>query len=333
MPLSIPRRRQFPAAVAVGVLASAAAALVLGQLIDGPASWAVLREVELPILMSAIASLGLSMVVRTARWRTIVPGTQLRPTRIASLLPIVIVGYATNALAPLRAGDAARGVITARRFQLGGPETLGAIGLERVTDALALACLMLIVSMGVVVPGWFTQASVLIALAGAAIIGALIVGGMLGRRMAQSNSIGRRFVRGARSSNGQIARSFGWSLVAWSLDGVTFWLCAAALGLTISPMVAILVAGGAALGSVAPSAPAALGTFELAGTAVAMSLGVNASDAFALVVLAHAVTVIPIVAAAVVVTASAGVSLSTLTGMPSERDDAPRPSVSTGSVT
>jgi uncharacterized membrane protein YbhN (UPF0104 family) len=320
-------------AIAAGLLASALAVVILAQLIDVSAAWVVLRDVNVPILATAVASLALSMVVRAARWATIVLEPNLRPTIVVGLFPIVIVGYATNALAPLRAGDAVRGVITARRFGLGLPETLGALGLERLLDALALATVMLTVSIGLVVPGWFTQASVLIALAGVAIVGALIVVGMPGRRVDQSNSVGRRFVRGARSSNAQIARSFGWSIAAWSVDGVTFWLCAAALGLTINPMVAILVAGGAALGSIAPSAPAALGTFELAGTAVAMSLGVNATDAFALVVLAHGVTVVPIVAAAVIVTASAGASLSTFTRMRSEKENAARPSVSTGSAT
>jgi uncharacterized membrane protein YbhN (UPF0104 family) len=326
-------RHRLPIAIAIGVLVSVVAVLVLVQLIDASAVWLVLKDVNSLVVGAAVISLGVSMIVRTARWRAILPTGDAESPAIAALLPFVIIGYAANAIAPLRAGDVARGIITARRFSLGVPEVLGSIGLERLLDGFALAALLLAASIGVVVPGWFSQASIIVAVGAVAILAVLILIGQIRHsRIRQEQGVGPRVWRGVRSDNGRIGRSLGWSLMAWCLDGVTFWLCAVALGFTISPVFALLIAGGAALGSVAPSAPAALGTFELAGTAVAVALGMEPSGAFALVVLAHAVTVVPILAAAAFVAASAGVSFAAMYRIGRLADEVSGRAVSSGSV-
>jgi uncharacterized membrane protein YbhN (UPF0104 family) len=193
--------------------------------------------------------------------------------------------------------------------------------------------LLLVASIGVVVPVWFTQASIIVAVGGLTILALLILVGLVARfRMRLGGGIANRFLRGMRSDNRRIGQSFGWSLAAWGVDGITFWLCAVALGIEISPVVALLIAGGAALGSVAPSAPAAMGTFELAGTAVAVGLGIGPSSAFALVVLAHAVTVVPIVAAALVFGTSAGLSMGGLYRMSRVADEVRGQVISPGSA-
>lgn len=327
------RHHRLPVAMAIGVLVSVGAVLVLVQLIDASAVWLVLKDINSLVVGAAVISLGVSMTIRTARWRAILPTGDADSPSIAALQPFVIVGYAANAIAPLRAGDVARGIITARRFNLGVPEVLGSIGLERLLDGFALAALLLVASIGVGVPGWFSQASTIVAVGAVAILAVLILLGQIRHsRIRQEQGVGGRVWRGVRSDNRRIVRSLVWSLMAWCVDGVTFWLCSVALGLTISPVFALLIAGGAALGSVAPSAPAALGTFELAGTAVAVALGMEPSGAFALVVLAHAATVVPILAAAAFVAASAGVSFAAMYRIGRVADEVCGRAVSPGSV-
>jgi uncharacterized membrane protein YbhN (UPF0104 family) len=118
-----------------------------------------------------------------------------------------------------------------------------------------------------------------------------------------------RLAAGIRSNDRGAALALGWSLIAWALDGATFWLCAMALGLDLHPVAAFLVAAGASLGGIAPSAPAALGTYELGGTAVGVALGMSGADALAMVVLAHAATVLPILVAAAGFAIVRGISL------------------------
>ena len=326
-------RHRVAVGVVLGLAVSAVALVALAQIVDVSTVWQLVTDVSVPVAGAAVLSLALSMAIRTARWHAILPRPDGPRPSVAALFPFMIIGYAANAIAPLRAGDAARGVITARRFRLGVPETLGSVGLERVLDGLALAGLLLLASAGVVVPGWFTQGSWIVAIGGVAVLAALLLAGTIGRsRMRIGHGVGARFWRGARSDNASIGRSLGLSILAWCVDGVTFWLCAVALGMEISPAVALLIAGGAALGSVAPSAPAALGTFELAGTAVAVALGLDPSAAFALVALAHAVTVVPIVIAGAVLTASVGLSFAALYRMDRVADDVRSHAVAPGSV-
>lgn len=66
-------RRPWLLASAVGLFASGGAFVALTRLIDGPAVWEVLKDVNQPIMAAAIGSLTLSMIVRTARWRSIIP--------------------------------------------------------------------------------------------------------------------------------------------------------------------------------------------------------------------------------------------------------------------
>ena len=56
----------------------------------------------------------------------------------------------------------------------------------------------------------------------------------------------------------------GLSLVAWLLDGTVYWAVGQSLGLVLSPTGAMVVVGVTVLGTIVPSAPGYVGTFELA---------------------------------------------------------------------
>lgn len=300
-------------ATAIGVCVSAIAAWLLWQVVDPPMMWELAISAQPAFVGMAVLSLCLSMLLRTARWRSILPPMREEAPGTARLLPFVILGYAANSIMPLRLGDAARAVLSARRFAAGIPEMLGSVGLERLLDALALALLLLLASIGAVVPLWFGQAIVTIL---AASLSILVCVQLLSRGPALARHTRLRLItrvwHGARVEPYRVTRSLGWSVLAWCADGVTFWLCGLALGLDLSLGTALLVAGGAALGGILPSAPASIGTFELGGTAVAVTLGLTATDALTLVLLSHAVTVIPIIVAGALVAGAMGLNLRDL---------------------
>lgn len=284
-----------------GVLLSALCVWVLAQATDVSTLVRLIGAAELPLLGAAVLSLAVSMVVRTARWRLLMP-----PSRdgaaigVMGILPIVCVGYAGNAVLPVRLGDALRAVVAARRFRLGLPEALGSVGLERVVDAAALAGVALIASVGVAVPGWLTQTSLLLALAAATFVALVHWGRPIARRLSSGENPESFLVRlaaGLRARPAAMAASFGLSAVAWCLDGLTFWIGANALGLNIGWEAGLLIAAGAAIGGIVPSAPAAIGTFELAGTAVGTALGLSPTAALGIVAVAHAITVVPLIVA------------------------------------
>ncbi len=315
------RQHGLLVATAFGLFLSATAVWLLGQAVDPSAMWRVVVAAQPAYLGLAVLSLGVSMVLRTARWRSVLPVVRGSSPKPAQLLPFVILGYAANAITPLRLGDAARGVLSARRFAIGIPEMLGSVGLERLIDALALALLLFVASVGTTLPMWFGQAITLIVVASLVVLVCIHV-------LVRAPDLARharlvlikRLWRGARVEPGRVVHSLGWSVLAWCADGVTFWLCGQALSLDVGLGHALLIAGGAALGSVLPSAPAAIGTFELAGTAVAIALGLTANEGLALVLLGHAVTVVPIVVAGLLVAGAMGLNVRDLRSVSQIRD-------------
>ncbi len=176
----MPSRRLIVAAL-VGTALSIVALWILVTRIDFRELGDVLARANPGGVLIAIAALGVAMFLRTHRWRVIFParrGDAGRPAATA-LFPVMLIGYAVNVLVPLRAGDGVRGVIGARRFHAGVPETLGSIGLERVLDVVALAGVTIVASTGLVAPGWLVPTALAVLGVAAIVLSALY---LFGRR-------------------------------------------------------------------------------------------------------------------------------------------------------
>jgi uncharacterized protein (TIRG00374 family) len=93
---------------------------------------------------------------------------------------------------------------------------------------------------------------------------------------------------------GALAVAAGLTAVAWLIEGTVYWLASVSLGIEVPLAAAFLVAAGTVLATAVPSAPAYVGTFELAATALAVALGVDPEQALAWALLAHIVTVAPL---------------------------------------
>lgn len=289
-------RSRLLVGVLAGALVSALCVWLLGSAIDARQAIELVGGADLELVLVALLPLALSMVVRTLRWRILLhsaaPSSDAGTVR---LLPFVLAGYAANAVLPLRMGDVARAVTAARRLGLGLPETIGSVGLERVLDAGGLAAVALAASLGTAVPGWLIGTSLL--LAGATVVFFALVHGLyrLAPRLSWvRGSMVARFGRGLRSDPRSVGVAFALSMLIWCVDAVTFWTVASALGVELGPGAAVLMATGAALGGILPSAPAAIGTFELAGTAMGTAIGLDGASALAIVMLAHATTIVPL---------------------------------------
>jgi uncharacterized membrane protein YbhN (UPF0104 family) len=115
-------------------------------------------------------------------------------------------------------------------------------------------------------------------------------------------------VHGARISRPprRIAGALGLCVVAWLLDATVYWLAARSIGLEIAPVGAVLISAVTVLATAVPSAPAYVGTFELAVVAVAGVLGVDPSAALAYALIVHGIAILPITLAGVVALAAIG---------------------------
>ncbi len=320
-------------------------AAILGAFISGVSLWlltvttdvsdlgSVLSRADWTLVGVAVGTLAVSMLIRAARWKVILPTRAHRESPpVLSVLPVVLVGYAINTIVPMRLGDVFRGVAASRRFRLGTPEALGSVGLERVLDAGALAGVAALASMGSVVPAWLTQGGIIIATAAATVVIAVYLVGIAQRSRpvnpAKGTSLLWRAWVGLRANPRAIAASSVLSGIAWAVDGMTVWIIARSLGIEIGWHDSMLIATGAALAAIIPSAPASIGTFHLAGTAVGVAMGLSATSALAVVVVWHATTVVSLLAAGGISAIIIGVGMRDFRSK-SERDTGARTPIGT----
>jgi uncharacterized protein (TIRG00374 family) len=92
----------------------------------------------------------------------------------------------------------------------------------------------------------------------------------------------------------RLAASLLISVIYWLLVGLTAWIVAAAIDLSISPITATLVIMGTIFFATAvPAAPSAVGTFEFAVVYVLEYFGVDRESGFGFAVITHAVFFLP----------------------------------------
>ena len=92
----------------------------------------------------------------------------------------------------------------------------------------------------------------------------------------------------------RLAVSTGVTFVFWLLVGVTAWLIADSISLSITPIVATAVIMGTIYFATAvPAAPAAIGTFEFAVVYVLELFGVSREAGFGFAIITHAVFFLP----------------------------------------
>lgn len=290
----------------IGAAVSVIAIAVALQGIDLAQTLALLGGVRPGPLALAAAALVVQLGVRAARWSLLLPPGPAGRVSARRLVPIVLIGYLGNAVLPARLGDPIRAVLVGRRETIPASSAFGSVVLERAIDTLTLALIAAPAAALAGAPDWAVRTAVLAAvLAGAVIVivqtplPTTILGWLTARARAAWRPWLVRSDRFLAAMDGRgrrpaLAGAGGLSLLAWALDGVTYWAVAQSLGIDLTPAGAMFVAGITVLGTAIPSAPGYIGTFELAASAAARALGVAPEPALAFALLVHALTVLPL---------------------------------------
>jgi uncharacterized protein (TIRG00374 family) len=294
------------ALASLGVVLSVVAAWLAVRDVDLAAVGVILARVEPIALLPIGAVLVAQIVVRAMRWSVVLTeGSVARPP-VGRLVPILLVGYLGNAVLPARLGDAGRALLLVRREGQAPGNALGSVLLERVIDLTTLGVMG---AAAAIVVG--RMQAVAVAAGTAVVIGAIVLAlaqtslprrllGAMGRfrhwlvvqTLAHVERLLHQF--SARGRRAIFVIAFGFTVVVWVLETMTYSLAGRAVGLAILPTEALLIAAAAVFSTAIPSAPGYVGTFELAASGAARALGVDPESALAMAVFVHAVTVIPL---------------------------------------
>lgn len=306
---SRPRWRRLAVGL-LGPLISAGAIVIVLQTVDIGQTAEALADTNLAVLAPCLALIAAGIALRAMRWQRLLVPAANRALPVRRIAPVVLIGYLANAVLPARLGEPIRAYLLARREGLNAFEVFGTALLERILDVAVLAVMAFLASLAVGAPPWVVQLTGIAAAGAFLVIGALTLGGLgpvlrfLHRladhgRFAAARMILTRLDQvaqgfGGRSQRLPVAQAAGLTVVIWLVDATVCWLAARSLGADISLAAALLVIGVGALGTSIPSAPGAIGTFELAASAAARAVGLAPPAALSLAIVVHATTLLPV---------------------------------------
>lgn len=301
-------RRRRVALGLVGTGISIGAIALLTQLVDVRRSLEILLQADLLPLLLALGVIAAQLVVRSARWASLLhPDHSGRPA-IRRIVPVLLIGYLGNVLLPARLGEVVRAYLISRRETIALSVALGTVFLERVMDLASLAALAFVAALLAGAAAWIVTGTGVMAAIGLAVMAVLVVVrpsriveyatrhlGAGSRRLAAIARALTSFGEGAGAqSRSTITQALALSVLCWLLDATTFWLVGRSLDVDLTWPAALIIAAVTVLGTAIPSAPGYIGTFELAAVATAQAMGVAAEASLALAVLTHIITTIPL---------------------------------------
>lgn len=267
------RARRGPWALAVAVVVTALAAIVVGRTVDADALGAAARSVASapgPLVL-ALTMYAAAFALRGWAWHRVVPAVPMG--HAVAGIHVALLG---NHVLPFRLGEPLRVTSVVRRAGVDPQLAVASTVALRGADLAGLAALAAVLGLGVVTDVSGAGALLLVGLS----VGLAVVGGTWLRRLHRS---GRAQVRVPGPH--VVAAIVG----AWALEAGVMWAAARSVGVALTIPEAILVTTVTVAAQVAAIAPGGFGTYEAAGTAVLVVLGVPAGTGLAIALTAHAI--------------------------------------------
>lgn len=271
----------------IGLALSAICLFLVFRKVDWTKLVAALGSLQWSWLALAIGVFLTTFIIRTLRWQLLLAPAGHVPTK--KLGQVLMVGYMANNVLPARLGELVRAYVLGQMSGIRKSTTLATILVERIFDGLSLLFMLGLVlaaiGMGWLgqstqLPPWVTQAGLFAsagfmgAFAGVALLAlwpqAATWGHSLITRFAPERLSERlhemldAFVGGvvALRSPKRLIAVFAASLMVWSIETTTYALMGQAFGLGLAPHAFLVTMVLVNLGTIAPSAPGFVGTFQ-----------------------------------------------------------------------
>ena len=316
--------------------------------------WDAMQSANYLYVIPGVALYLTSLLWRTLRWKLIL--SPVGNFRVARLWPVVIVGYASNNVLPVRLGELVRAYFLNTREGVSKATALATILVERVSDGMALLLLVgvvslfiplvdlfkdlgaqtrvpwLLLTMALSVP-FFSFAFLLVSMA----IWPAHVERLLERALnhlpervrPMASFLSTRFLMGLSALRypDRLGKIMALSVPVWIFEASMFFLIA--LGFDLDEYfpsiwnlmgVLILTTATANLGTTIPSGGGGIGPFEFFAQATLVYFAVDVSVASAYVLVLHAALLVPVT---IIGIGYASLSHQSLTGLArsSRRED------------
>lgn len=262
--------------------------------------WARMRSANGPILISAVLVYYTTFIVRSLRWQTLLENVGYSRKEgvpmpsIFGLGEILYLSWFANCVTVARLGDAYRGYMLKKAAGVSFTVTIGTILAERLIDLVVLAGLMAVSALAAFHGALPPEAEQ--ALIGGIVLAVIGLVGLFSLRRLRpiiERILPERLFKHYHGLESGIIGSLrqrlpaliGYSIAGWIIEGATLYLTAAALGASLSPVGALVVALVASLLTTVPFTPAGLGVTEAGMVLVLTRLGLDTNTAGAVALL------------------------------------------------
>lgn len=261
-------------------------------------------------ILPALVAYFAGVWIRAVRWQVLL--NPIKRISVGRLFAVVAIGYMANDVLPARLGEVVRAYVLKERDGVSRLSSLATIAVERMFDAATMLAFVGIASLAM---PFNDEVAAIFRVAGIAFIGAFVVlfvfasypdlaqkiaAFMLGFLPERLRDKGRRPVDkilvGLASLQrvGSFATILGLSVLAWLFEAIMYLLIGIGFGLDITPIGYLLTTGVINLGTMVPSSPGYIGTFEALGVLSLGFLGADSQQALSYVVVLHIVLLLPI---------------------------------------
>lgn len=294
--------------------------------------WRQVRQARVDLLLLALGIVGTTYWTRAVRWRYLL--APIGPTRFRTVFRTTIIGFAALGLLPLRAGDALRAYLVARREGLSLSAVFATIVAERVLDLIAvLGLLALYLSVAADVSGLSPAQVRLIEMLGVGAFGLAVLLWVLAshpdRVEGFALSAGRFLPQNAARRLATVAHAFStglavvrrprellpavvWSFVVWILGAAEVWVVTLAFGMGLPYAGSFLIQALLVVGVAVPT-PAGAGSFhEAYRWGMTNFFGAFEAQAVAAAFVLHAMSFGPVILAGLLLMAQDGLSFARL---------------------
>jgi uncharacterized protein (TIRG00374 family) len=295
------RRTKRALRFALGAACSTAGLILVLRGVDWPALGEALRRARPGWLAAAVLAELLSILVNAVRWRSLY-GPHHHP-EVGRLFGILTVAQLGNTVLPGRPGLLLR-VALAGGDGVSRATTVTTLAVEKVLEGATLLLLGALLLLSLELPPEWRSSALIGALVMLALL-AILAGGLrwrdrwlgLGtriggewlRRLTLELLDGLDVLRSTRAG----WRLWAWSWVYWAVLAIVNWLVVGAMGLSVSPLAALVLLVVLQFGVRVPSSPGNIGVFDYLGVISLALQGVEKSPAVGTTLLLHLVLYLP----------------------------------------
>jgi uncharacterized protein (TIRG00374 family) len=311
-------RRWLGVAISVVSLAAVAYWLVHQPAPQLPDTAAGFAWIGLSLIMSLVA-----LALRGWRWHRIMALAHVDHAR-ADAVSLTAVAYMGNNVLPARGGEVLKIAILGARSTSRRREILGTVVAERLLDAVVLAGMFVVLSLGLADSPAGTGTAALVGLVLLLGFAALAIYLWLRRsgRFERFAATVRPVARALRL----FAHPSGIPLVAlsvgiWALEGLNLVVIAKSVGLSLSALDGMLIVVLASLAAAIPAAPGFAGTFDAAMILGLKAAGITGGAASGILILSRFMYFVPATVVGLIVLVTRYGGFSALRRAPAEDEE------------